>query len=190
MLSWILYIYHYMRTSLYWLYPLFGQRPRREPEGTKSCRIQGESVRPYVRTSARPPPGWPPSEAGSGLSKMDGWTDGRMDGRMRRTDETDGRTDYPCILQDFVPSGSLRGRCPAYTIATIIKYQSRARVPMTISCLWATGFYSIHPSMHRFLHRIQSPISSSNLCFAVDVVVVIDIKSSGYAETIVKEAMP
>ena len=23
---------------------LFGQRPRREPEGTKSCRIQGESV--------------------------------------------------------------------------------------------------------------------------------------------------
>ena len=23
-----------------------------------------------------------------------------------------GRTDSPCILQDFVPSGSLRGRCP------------------------------------------------------------------------------
>ena len=42
------------------LAPFLGQRPRREPEGTKSCRIQGESVRPYirtyVRTSARPPP--------------------------------------------------------------------------------------------------------------------------------------
>ena len=27
---------------------LFGQRPRREPEGTKSCRIQGLSVRPSI----------------------------------------------------------------------------------------------------------------------------------------------
>ena len=38
-------------------FALFGQRPRREPEGTKSCRIQRESVRPsvrpYVRTSVR-----------------------------------------------------------------------------------------------------------------------------------------
>ena len=33
-----------------------GQRPRREPEGTKSCRIQGESVRTYVRPSTRPSP--------------------------------------------------------------------------------------------------------------------------------------
>ena len=24
---------------------------------------------------------------------------------------TDGRTESPCILQDFVPSGTLRGRC-------------------------------------------------------------------------------
>ena len=31
-------------------------------------------------------------------------------------------------------------RCPAYITATITKYQSRARVPMTISCVWATGF--------------------------------------------------
>ena len=42
---------------------LFGQRPRREPEGTKSCRIQGESVRtsvrPYIHTSVRPPPQGP-----------------------------------------------------------------------------------------------------------------------------------
>ena len=30
-------------------------------------------------------------------------------------------------------------RCPAYITATIIKYQSRARVPMTISCLWVSG---------------------------------------------------
>ena len=25
---------------------------------------------------------------------------------------TDGRTDSPCILHDFVPSGTLRGGCP------------------------------------------------------------------------------
>ena len=62
-------------------------------------------------------------------SGTDVWTDGW----------TDGRTDSPCILQDFVPSGSLRGRCPAYLTANIKKCQSRARVPISISCLWATG---------------------------------------------------
>ena len=67
-----------------------------------------------------------------------------MDGR------TDGRTDSPCILQDFVPSGSLWGRYPAYLTANIKKCQSRARVPMTISCLWATGCYVLS----RFLYSI------------------------------------
>ena len=33
---------------------VFGQRPRRELEGTKSCRIQGQSVRLYVRMHAYP----------------------------------------------------------------------------------------------------------------------------------------
>ena len=36
----------------------FGQRPRWEPEGTKSCRIQGgicTSVHMYVRASIPPP---------------------------------------------------------------------------------------------------------------------------------------
>ena len=59
---------------------LFGQRPLMEPKGTKSCRIQGESirpVRPYIHPS--PPPG--SSEADPGLS--DGWTDGRVDGTYR-----------------------------------------------------------------------------------------------------------
>ena len=76
----------------------------------------------------------------------------------------DGRTDSPCILQDFVPSGSLRGRCPAYTIATIIKYQSRARVPMTISCLWATGslFFSLFLSFSLLFSPFLSfPLLSS-----------------------------
>ena len=49
-------------------------------------------------------------------------------------------TDSPCIQKDFVLSGSLWGRCSTYITATIMKYQSKARVPMTISCLWATGF--------------------------------------------------
>ena len=76
---------------------------------------------------------------------MDGQTDGWMDGRMDgRTDgQTDGRTDRytdsPCILQDYIPSSSLGGCCPAHIKATITKCQSRARVPMTISCLWATS---------------------------------------------------
>ena len=47
---------------------LFGVRPRREPEGTKSCRIQGESVRLYIYTSvitsAHPP------KAAPGLSDV------------------------------------------------------------------------------------------------------------------------
>ena len=47
---------------------LFGQRPRRAPEGTKSCRIQGESVRPYVRTYVRPSVR-PPPEAPQRLAK-------------------------------------------------------------------------------------------------------------------------
>ena len=67
-----------------------------------------------------------------------GGTDGRMDVRMY------GCTDSPCkacILQDFAPSGSLWSRCPAYMIAAITKYQSRGRVPMTNSCLWATGYH-------------------------------------------------
>ena len=120
-----------------------GIGPGGEVEGTKSCRIQGESlhqyiIRPSVHLSVRMSPLKAPQRLAQASQK---WMDGRTDGRMRRTDEMDGRTDSPCILQDFVPSGSLRGRCPAYTIATIIKYQSRARVPMTISCLWATGCF-------------------------------------------------
>ena len=53
----------------------------------------------------------------------------------------DGQIDSPCILDNSVPSGSLWGHCPAYLTAAIRKYQSRARVPMTISCLWVTGFF-------------------------------------------------
>ena len=41
------------------IHVVFGQRPQREPKGTRSCRIQGESVchvHPYARTSIPPPP--------------------------------------------------------------------------------------------------------------------------------------
>ena len=48
-------------------------------------------------------------------------------------------------------------------------------VVVVVDVVVVTYFFdSIHPSTHRFLHRIQSPISSSNLCFAVNVVVMID----------------
>ena len=55
--------------------------------------------------------------------------------------QMDGWRDSPCIQHDFDPSNSLWGHCPAYLTAAIRKYQSRARVPMTISCLWVTGFF-------------------------------------------------
>ena len=118
------------------------------------------SVRKSVRTSV-PPRG--PSEAGPGLSgvgpglskpvlpaqgqplrglgqPLRGLRGGRTYG------QTYGRTDVwmdiqiPPVLQDFIFSGSFRSRCPSSITATITKYQSRARVPMTISCLWPTGF--------------------------------------------------
>ena len=82
----------------------------------------------------QPPKGLGQLLSGLGQPQGEG-TDRRMDVRMY------GHTDSPCILQDFVSSGSLWSRCPAYMIATITKYQSRARVPMTNSCLWATGYH-------------------------------------------------
>ena len=42
--------------------------------------------------------------------QRDGWTDGWMDEHIY------GHTNSPCILQDFLSSGSLWGRCPAHTI--------------------------------------------------------------------------
>ena len=68
--------------------------------GTKSCRIQGESVRP-IQPSIRPSI-W---EAWISLWGARGGGDGWIYGRT-------GRIDSPCILQDFVPFGSIRGRCP------------------------------------------------------------------------------
>ena len=69
-------------------------------------------------------------------------------------------TDYPCNLQDFVSSGSLRSRCPAPITATITKYQSRARVPMTISCLWATGY--THNSRTRLRPKFKNRLDDIN----------------------------
>ena len=48
----------------------------------------------------------------------------------------DGRTDSPCVLQDFVPFGSA---ALLTSKADSQKCHSRARVPLTTSCLWATG---------------------------------------------------
>ena len=56
--------------------------------------------------------------------------DGQLDGQMYR---------FCLYSTGLYPSGSLRGCCPAHIKATITKCQSRARVPMTISCLWATS---------------------------------------------------
>ena len=58
------------------------------------------------------------------------------------------------VLTPFLEPPYLRSRCPAPITATITKYQSRARVPMTISCLWATGFLF----SGRGKHHIPIPI--------------------------------
>ena len=104
--------------------PFFGQRVRREPEGNL-----------YIHTYNRP------SLTSSSVAGPDLTEDRRTYGRYIH-----GGTDvwiyrFPCILKDC--------RCPAYITATITKYQSRARLPMTISCLWATGFnYYYHQNMY------------------------------------------
>ena len=60
------------------------------------------------------------SEAGSGLPEASSGLEDASHGMV--AGEMDGQTDSPCILQDFVPSGSLQGCCPAYLTATIMKY--------------------------------------------------------------------
>ena len=90
-------------------------------------RLAQDSKR-LAKPSQRPELGGPALRGGEGEEGE--WMDG----------QTDGRTDSPCILQDFVSSGTLQSRCPAPITATITKYQIRARVTMTISCLWAIGF--------------------------------------------------
>ena len=65
------------------------------PEGTKSCRIQGESVHLSVCPSVRPSIFERPEPA-SERGLLGGGDMGKY-----------GCTDSPCILQDFVPLGSL-----------------------------------------------------------------------------------
>ena len=54
--------------------------------------------------------------------------------------QTDVRTDSPCVLQDFVP---LRAEALLTYKTAKNKPLSRARVPMSISCLWATVFFVV-----------------------------------------------
>ena len=68
--------------------------------------------------------------------RMDGWLDGQMDGH------TD--VQIPTVplfygaLSPPVPSGAA-ALLSDYITGNITRFQ-RARVPMTISCLWATGY--------------------------------------------------
>ena len=87
------------------LYPLFlGSGPGGNRRGRSPVEYRGNLyVRPYVRISVCP----------SVRPSIHSSSDGPRGGGGRCTDVwTYGRTDSPCILQDFVPSGSLRGRCP------------------------------------------------------------------------------
>ena len=53
-----------------------------------------------------------------------------MDGQTYRC------TDFPCILQDFIPFGA--AALLTWNIFMVTKLR-RARAPKTIFCLWATG---------------------------------------------------
>ena len=105
-----------------------GQRLRREPEETKSCRTGGicTSVRPSVRPSVRMsvcPPVSPSPQAPQRLTQApqrltqasQRLTKVFLKGRGGRTDGlTYIRMDVqiPPVLQDFVSSGSVQSRCP------------------------------------------------------------------------------
>ena len=53
-----------------------------------------------------PSPPWPPKDPQATLGRgTDVWT----------VEHTDAQIDSPCIQQDFAPSDSLQGHCPAHT---------------------------------------------------------------------------
>ena len=117
-----------------------------DPKGTVSCSIQGESVRtsvhlfvcPSVRSSVYlsvclflPPSSQPATVGLWADSWTDRWTDRWTDKQIDRQTHR-----FPCILQGIFPFWI---RCPAYFETAIAMLMVRARVPLTIYCLWATG---------------------------------------------------
>ena len=102
----------------------------------------------YIHTYVCPSPGRPGPLQGS-LENSSGHS-----GRTSGWTELYGWTKSPFILHDFLPFGSFRGHCPADTTATIMKYWSRSRAPMTVFSLWATCFYmlSIILAVAAYLH--------------------------------------
>jgi len=96
---------------------VFGQRTQR---GRCPVEYRGNlCVHPSVCLSVCPP--HPASQPLKGSGQMDG----QMDGRMHR---------FPLYSTEHRP---LRFRCPAYLETAIAMLKSRARVPLTIYCLWA-----------------------------------------------------
>ena len=115
------------------------------PKGTMPCRIPGKPVCMSVCPSIYL---LPPTPASSG--QIDGRTDGWRD----------VHTDFPYILQDIIPLGSCYSAF--FQTATIILI-SRASVPLTISCLWATVFLFLSQSLSDSLYRYAShPRTYSN----------------------------
>ena len=126
-----------------------GQRPR---QGTKSCRMGRNSVRPSVCPSVRPsirpsfrlpPSGWPSDPAGW-PSDPSSWPSDPLYGR--RTDgRMDGRNFSP-----FYRTLSPVGAAALLPFATSPHQRSRARVLLTSWCLLAfylhmtAGFYCKH----------------------------------------------
>ena len=86
------------------------------------------SVHPYVHPHIPPETGVSQKLA----QASHGWMD------MGRNEHTN--VQIPLFSTELCSLWSSSGRCSAQTIATLPKYHSRARVPLTISCLWATGY--------------------------------------------------
>ena len=72
---------------------------------------------------------------------------GRSDIWMNMDEWMYGCTDSPCILQEFVPSGSLRGRCP-----------KRVSVCLSVglSTCWSVFDISFTNSQNAFLFEMDS----------------------------------
>ena len=112
-------------STLWWQ---FGSSRAADLKGTMSYRIQGKSVRLFVRLSICPsvhslyPP--PPQPA----SHLDGWTDGQTD-----------RWTYTQISPVFYRTSSPLGPLPC--LLPNRPHSVDERVLLTISCLWATGSF-------------------------------------------------
>ena len=147
-----------------------GQRLRREPEETKSCRTGEictsictsgpEQGGPALRDLGPPLRGLGQPLRGRG---GDGCTDRHMHGR------TYGQISP--VLQDFVSSGSLRSRCPKRTLRRIIVWRAETdlnRIKETFKRLYGRSlasdvWYETHDETSDYFRKTRLALLRSRI---------------------------